>query len=139
MSGEADQTKWRGVRPIAGIRGVWPDVDAVRVNERGSQGGVGVSVIYTVPSGKILFVSAFFFTSRLAVDGSREARFAIRDVSDIIQIGLVYHYYDLKGQLVSSSQFAPALEALAGWDVYLQSYNSASDIYGGFFGWLEDA
>ena len=139
MGGEPNQVLWRGVQPVAGIRGVWPARNSLRVNERASQEGIGSVIVYTVPSGKILFVSSLFCASRLAVDGSEYAIFAIRDTSDVTQIVLVYHYYDLKDQLVSSSQFTPALEALAGWDVYLESFDANLDVIGGFFGWLEDA
>ena len=139
MSGEADQVKWRGVRPISGIRGIWPDVDAVRAHARAYQSGTGSLIAYTVPSGKILFISTYFFSSRLSVDGSDYGFIGVRDASDVVQFVMIYHYYDFKGQLATTAPFAPALEALAGWDVFIQSYDVNLDVNGGFFGWLEDA
>lgn len=139
MSGEADQVKWRGVRPVSGIRGIWPDVDAVRAHGRAYQAGIGTNIVYTVPSGKILFISTYFFASRLSVDGSYNGFIGARDTDDVVQFIMIYHFYDFKGQIATTAPFTPALEALAGWDVIVQSYNVNLDVNGGFFGWLEDA
>jgi len=139
MAGEPNEVVWRGVRPVSGIRGIWPARDSVRVSPQGSVFAVGVTIIYTVPAGKLLFISGVNLGTGLSADANVRAFVAVRNAADVFQYGLIYHRFVKAGQLNSFPFFSPALEASAGWDAYLNSdsANLSSTCY--MFGWLEDA
>lgn len=139
MSGEADQVLWRGVRPVEGIRGVWPARNAVRVNKRGSQVSVGTAIVYTVPAGKILFISSSVFTTRMSAVAGAGANMAVRDTDDVTDYYMVDHKYGSIYQQTTSQYYLPALEAAAGYDVTVFNSHAALQTAGIFCGWLEDA
>lgn len=139
MSGEANEILWRGVRPVAGIRGVWPAIDAERVDITKGRSSEGTEIAYTVPANKKLFVASVFLSTAYSGAISAWVNVLLRDGDD----DTVYYIYSLKyltaGQQSNSMFFIPALEAEAGWDVVL--YNSSDDLGATviFHGWLEDA
>lgn len=139
MGGETDQVRWRGIRPVNGIRGIWPAIDSVRVNVADDKTGTGVSILYTVPANKILFIASGFLTSRLAVDRTARSAMFIRDDNDVDKFPILYNIFDIAGQTTIPVQYKPALQIIQGWDVYL--YNSAPEVdcRGAIFGWLEGA
>jgi len=138
MPGETNEVNWRGVRPVSGVRGIWPARDSVRANVTGSVIGVGESVIYTVPVGKLLFISGVTLGTGLSADGDVRAFAAVRNAADVFQYGLMYHRFMKAGQLNGSQPHFPALEAPAGWYAFItsDSANLSSTCY--MFGWLED-
>lgn len=139
MSGETDQVKWRGVRPVEGIRGIWPARNATRVNASDWQDGAGTKVVYTVPAGKILFLSSMFLCSRYTGATQPAIHAYVRDDDDEMQQRLVSHYFAGAGFQTSGMWYMPAQEAQAGWDVCIQV--SSADAAGRLIvaGWLEDA
>ena len=139
MSGETNQVRWRGVRPVAGIGGVWPAIGAVRVQEHDTQSGAGTKVVYTVPGNKKFFLSSAILASRLTVGAEVRANALVRDAGDAIKYYLGAHVYTQPGQMTTHSNFFPALELPAGWDVclYVQAVNQYA--WYDIFGWLEDA
>ncbi len=139
MSGEPDQVLWRGVRPVEGIRGVWPARNSPRIAKTGSQGGGGITLVYTVPTGKLLFISTCFLTSRLSADGAHWGALRIRDDEDAELVVLIFHWYNIAGQLATQVPYLPAYEVPAGYDVYVESSHGNLGCYGVFNGWLEDA
>jgi len=139
MPGESDRTKWRGIRPIHGIRGIWPALDSVRVTDSGSQTGSGTNDIYTVPSGKILFISNAQLTTRQTATANTAGYISVKNDSDVHQYHFCYLLHSIASAFNMSAEFRPALEAGAGWDVYVGSNNAALAVVGAFFGWLEDA
>lgn len=138
MSGEQDQTVWRGVRPIGGIRGVWPEIDSVRITKNSQVVGSGTTIIYTVPAGKILLIGSAFISTynsgAIAVNGN----LSVRNVADVGQFSLSKHHYIAPGQFVTPLLFSPALEVLAGWDVIVSGNHVNMFTFGQFNGWLED-
>lgn len=139
MGGEADEVKWRGVRPVEGIRGVWPERNAAWVYGEKYQAGLGIGIVYTVPAGKILFISSAFLTSRKSTDSSKGGSLAIRGVGDVRLSYLFNHLYDLAGQQTSSLSYPVAIQAATGWDVYVDSTDDTVDLLGCIQGWIEDA
>lgn len=139
MSGEANEVNWRGVQPVSGIRGVWPARNSVRVNESCEVNAAGEVITYTVPAGKILFISTAQMSTRLSADGSYWSHMSVRNVLDVHQYSIFNLVYDIKGQQFGFGTFLPALEVEAGWDVYAASGNDLLDIRANVFGWLEDA
>ena len=139
MGGEANEILWRGVRPIEGIRGVWPERNTTRLHAEASRQGTAAAIVYTVPSGKRAFITTSIFTSRLAVAGSQNARLGIRDGSDVHSYWIMNHYYDTEGQQTTAATFMPALEIEADYDVYILNGVADLDSATVLHGWLEDA
>ena len=139
MSGEADQVKWRGVRPIAGIRGIWPDVDAVRVHASDFKSGVGQTIVYTVPAGKKLFIANALQSSLETADAQGLASLSVQNQNNIFQYHISVHYFITADAFNTTFNFAVALEAAAGWDVYVESGHANIATRGTIHGWLEDA
>lgn len=139
MPGETNEVVWRGVRPVSGIRGVWPAIDSVRVYEEDYQAGAGTNAFYTVPAGKILFISNVLIYSRHSATGVTSGKMSVRNVADVEVFTLCKQYYDIPGQQTNSFFYSPAIEVPAGYDVFLLSNTAALDIGGSIFGWLEDA
>ena len=139
MSGETDQVRWRGVRPVAGIGGVWPAIGAERVNEHGTQLEGGTAVVYTVPGDKKFFLSSAILASRQNADADARVNALVRDAGDVTKFYLGAHVFTKAGQLSTSYNFFPALEIPAGYDVCV--YCQLATQYGWYdiFGWLEDA
>lgn len=139
MSGEPNKVRWRGIRPIAGIRGVWPDIDAVRVHASNFISGVGETIIYTVPAGKKLFIANALQSSLETADAQALAWLAVRNDDNIFQYYISLHYFIVTGAFNTTFNFKVALEADAGWDVYVASGHANVATRGTFHGWLEDA
>lgn len=138
MSGETNEVLWRGVRPVAGIRGVWPDVDAERIDKVGGQNGLGTTILYTVPAGKKLFISSAFISSTLSSSLEAHTNFFVRDAAQATKFYFYQLKYKYQGQQASGMSYTPALEALEDWEVCLYGSNAAIKATGIFHGWLED-
>ena len=139
MSGETNQVLWRGVRPVAGIQGIWPAIGAVRVHASNMQTDAGTTIVYTVPAGKKLFIPNAEFSSRLAAGGANYSRGFVRDAADVQKYYICYQHFFMEGQLDTSFHFVPALEAAAGYDVcvFVNGAGLLSRLT--IHGWLEDA
>jgi len=139
MPGEPNEVNWRGVRPVSGIRGVWPARNSVRVNATGSLGAAGITIIYTVPVGKILFTSSVWLTSFRTIQRNDNAYLYVRNVADVEQYRMLQHGWAATGQQSSNLMFRPAVEASAGWDVCITISFDDGYVRAGIHGWLEDA
>lgn len=139
MSGESNQVKWRGVQPVSGIRGVWPAIDAVRIAEGTYQSGQGTVVVYTVPAGKILYISSAYLTSRLTAAVATYTWMITRNVADVTQVHMLSAYYSVVDAKTFAIPYVPALELPAGYDVAIYVHSATLSSRGGIFGWLEDA
>lgn len=139
MGGEADQVVWRGVRPVEGIRGIWPDRNATRVNKDAIFSGVGTTVVYTVPAGKLYFMSSGQLNGRLSADAAATVGLYIKLGVEPLSYRIFYQYHILKGQLSSAQSFVPALEVPAGYTIRIYCDHANLDGMGLIFGWLEDA
>ena len=139
MSGEANQVRWRGVRQIVGVDGVWPSANAVRVNATAVQAEGGIVTVYTVPADKKLFIASAFLGSRMSADGSAWSSLRLRDSGDNELYWIYVQLMDKAGQMATSQAFFPALEAAAGDYVYLHVPTAPIDARGIIHGWLEDA
>lgn len=139
MAGETNEVNWRGVRPVSGIRGVWPARNSQRAITGGYQAGVGVTIIYTVPVGKLLFIASAYASSRNSAAAVAAGFSFVRNAADVYAYPLLYHYYTVAGQLSDSASFLPALEVPAGYDVVVQVTAAGIDARCNIFGWLEDA
>jgi len=138
MPGETNEVMWRGVRPVSGIRGVWPERDATRVVEDVSQAGIGTAIIYTIAAGKRLFMSGFSHASRLSANGAYWSKLKVRDDNDTDVYTFNIHYFDIAGQMANGLFLSPALEVIEDYDVVLQSNHATLDTFATIFGWLED-
>lgn len=138
MGGEADQVRWRGVRPVEGIRGIWPARNAERFFANAARSISGISIVYTVPAAKTLFVSSLICASRLAVSANVHCYIYIADAVPNVICRAIFHYYSVQGQQTTAQRYVPAIEVPTGGT--LRIYNSAGDlqIEGIFSGWLED-
>lgn len=139
MSGESNQVLWRGVRPVEGIRGVWPARNSVRIIKEAIQVGVGSAIAYTVPASKIFFITSAELSCYNSAGGGVETGLGIRDGGDVHLWFLMVHYFEAQSQHSGSHQFFPAIEVLAGYDVYVMSGGANVTSRGLAFGWLEDA
>lgn len=139
MSGESNQVVWRGVRPVEGIAGVWPARNAARVNKFLTIAIAGLFDIYTVPADKKLYISATSLVSSMTTANTGRVFLAVRNVANTRQYITLYHNFIAVDREVTDLPHMPALEADAGWDVYLDSNHGDIDAFGAFFGWLEDA
>lgn len=139
MAGETNQVKWRGIRPVEGIRGVWPARNAERVHATDYQVAVAEKVLYTVPAGKILFISGVSVHGRRSAAGVGRSSFKVRDAADTDVYWIAAMYFSGIGHMNLGYPFTPALEAAAGYDVYAYLYDEDQYIRGIMHGWLEDA
>lgn len=139
MSGELDQVRWRGVRPVEGIRGVWPARDAYRVNEAQEQDGVGVVQLKIVPAGKKFFLSSGILSTALRDNEECFVSVYVNDDEDAFKYALLRHQYYIAGQQTNSFMFMPALEVTVGWRVLLYVQHSKLLAYASIFGWQEEA
>ena len=139
MPGEPNEVNWRGVRPVSGIRGVWPARNSVRVYEEGYQSSRGTAIVYTVPANKKLFISGHLLSSLEETGAFATMRMGVRNSDDALMYWMQYQYYDIPGQQTTPMAHQPALEAEAGYDVFVQSSHTYVSGRGLIFGWLEDA
>lgn len=138
MAGETDEIRWRGVRPIAGIRGIWPARNATRINKAGYKDGYGTVLIYTVPADKKLFISSVTMASRLAGEAETRALTFVEDADNVELYRMACHLYNFAGQQNCHVVFWPALEANETDRVCMCSYNAEMDVRAYVHGWLED-
>lgn len=139
MPGECDRQLWRGIQPVEGIRGIWPARNAVRVTATAYQMGVGNDIAYTVPAGKILFITTQQIASRLSADSGTYAFSMLYDAVPAQQDLIGVHYYNKAGQNNSSVNFVPAVEVVAGWSVRCVVGNANLHARVNIYGWIEDA
>ena len=139
MSGETDQVKWRGVRPIYGIRGIWPAIDALRVNTEQSVLSGNLKILYTPAAGKILFLSSAALISQKKNVSTMDSKIRVRDGSDVNQFFVAQHRFEEPGQQETFYTFVPALEIEAAWDVIVESSSGDLRATAIIHGWIEDA
>lgn len=139
MTGETDKVLWRGVRPVLGIDGVWPERNSVRVYASEVQAEAGTVKLYTVPANKKLFIASAFLGSRLSADGAAWASLKVFDSGDNELFWIYCHLFDKAGQMATSQTFTPAQEASVGDYVLLTVPIAPLDARAIITGWLEDA
>jgi len=123
---EQNQVKWVGVRP--GHDGT--QVAASNVASAGD------AIVYTVPVGKVLYVTAWNAQAKDTAGGNA-ALFAVRDDLDAWVYSFMALSFAVAGQVVSSLSHDPPLEVPAGYDVYVYTDNAAAQIWATVFGWVE--
>ena len=138
MGGEPDEVRWRGVRPVEGIRGVWPERNAARVDKIKLQSSAGGTNFYTVPAGKILFIYQAFLNSRLTVAAATAGWMVIRTGGDVDVFTISYHLYTIEGQMGDNHNYSPAVAIPAGYKVRVYSSSNDLHLYASFHGWLEE-
>jgi len=130
-----------GIQPVsqgAAIRGIWPAPGSVRVYGNGVQSGNGITIIYTVPANKSLYIYSVQTTIQSNADGDFNGRMAVRNAADAFQFYIHYYYMRIEGQQSLSESYSPAMELETGWDVYMQTTHAAIAVRGCIKGWLED-
>jgi len=138
MGQEPDQIRWRGVQPVAGIRGVWPAIDSARIAESAYRSTNGTTILYTPGAGKRFFMSNCTLTSRTTADGVAYPYVFVRNGADALQYYVIYHYYAIVGQNTTVQSFMPAFEVEAGWDVCLTLTSGLAIARAFISGWEED-
>lgn len=139
MGGEADQVRWRGVRPVEGISGIWPARNAERIYATEYLTGALIKTVYEVPANKKLFISSGWMATRTAAAASYYAVLTLYNTVPAIIAELLGHYYDSIGHQTTALSFFPAIEAAAGFKVRAYSSHADLDLGCSIFGWLEDA
>jgi len=139
MPGEENQFKWRGVRPVSGIRGIWPAIDSVRVNKNVTRSTSGLSIIYNVPANKKLFIAAASLFTMNQIIQSTYSYMHVRNAAHTTEYMMMIHYHEIVHNFNTHFQFSPALEAEADWDVLIVNNNNDVKTRGFMFGWIEDA
>lgn len=139
MSGESNRVLWRGVRPVQGIRGVWPARNAVRIAKEATQVGVGSAIVYTVPADKIFFMTSPGLSCYNSAGAGNNSGLGVRNGADVHQYYLIFHYFSAQSQHSGFRRLFPAIEVPATFDVYVMSSNANVTALGSAFGWLEDA
>ncbi len=139
MVGEADQVRWRGVRPVQGISGIWPSRNAERVNKEKEVIGSATQTIYTVPATKKFYLSSLTLNSALSADAT--ARNTVYVVTDghVLAYYVDRQVYFVAGHLASFETFIPALEMPAGYYVVVSGDHANILSWALIKGWLEDA
>ncbi|MBA7494511.1 hypothetical protein ES702_05087 [subsurface metagenome] len=138
MPGEQDEVRWRGVRPVEGIRGVWPERNATRIQEAGARTSSGGENFYTVPANKKLFISSLVLTSKLTLAAEVYSTMSVLNAVDVTQYTILRQIYTIAGQQTLPLSFMPALEVLAGWKVRIYSSSDNLFVFVYIFGWIED-
>ncbi len=138
MPGEPNQVLWRGVRPVEGIRGVWPARNATRVSAFGEAAGDTTISIYTVPAGKILFISSCQLSTRLSATESKYAMIYSRTEVDTTHIRIFRQNVRIPGTVSNQLGFFPALQLGPGYELLIVSNSNSIEAYGVAHGWLED-
>lgn len=136
--GEPNQVLWRGVRPITGIRGVWPGIDAERIVKSKYLSGAGPAIVYTVPADTRLYLTSAFASVRFDGAGPSWAAIGVRDGGDAHLYWLAMIYVVDASFYNTPLSYFPALEMTAGYDVYVKTGSANADINGIINGWLED-
>ncbi len=138
MPGEENQVLWRGVRQVSGVRGIWPARNAERINKNQTRSTSGLSSIYQVPAGKRLFISTATLFSMNQTIQSTYSYLYVRNAAAVTQYMITIHYHEVVENFDTSPQYLPALEAEAGWGVYINNNTNNLKCRGFIFGWIED-
>lgn len=124
---------------LAGLRGIIPNpITTTRIYKWANALGDQTTIIYTVPMGKVLFITTASLASRESAAAVSACNISVRNDSDVDQYTLLAHFYDIAGHQVNGLNFIPALELAANWDVYIVSGHANIDARGIIHGWLED-
>ena len=134
-----NEINWRAVFQPSSVRGIWPAPDSERVAASEFQNGIGLKIVYTVPANKLLFIATAILVTLSQGAADVTAVFRVRDDLDVEKYRLIYQYYTNPGSVTAPVKFMPALEAAAGWDVYIENEHAGLVTRGFVFGWLEDA
>jgi len=127
------------VQPVEGIRGVWPEKNATRINKSDYISGVGSKVIYTVPAGCKLFVSTAGLSSVQTAVETGGGYMEARNAADVHQYYFLNHSYCQIDQMNTFVNFCPAVELEAGWKVLVAGNIPGIIARGLIWGWLESA
>lgn len=139
MGGEPDKVRWRGVRPVEGISGVWPARNSVRVQTQATMNGLGFVDVYEVPENKKCFISTAALSSMMESANKTWVNFLLEDDEAALQLFVVYHLYVGIGTKFNFANFMPAVEAPAGWKYRVGTGHADAEGRAFLFGWLEDA
>ncbi len=139
MPGEPNEVNWRGVRPVSGIRGIWPARNAERVYASEYNAGNATVLLYTVPVGKLLFLANAVLGISNDAAVPAVGYISTRDGADVLSEYIAVPKIFTVGQLFGIFSFIPAIEVPAGYDVIFTS--NVVSLTGRFIirGWLEDA
>jgi len=138
MTSTPDGITSQPVHVYSGVKGVWPPEGSTRVNASEFQSGLGVTIIYTVPADKILYISSAQLTARLSADQDTFAMIGVRNIGDTRQYYVIMFFINLAGPIALAQRYSPALEVLAQWDVYVEGGHADIGARGLINGWMED-
>jgi len=123
---------------VAGIRGVWPAIDSVRVNLSDYLNGGGTKLVYTVAANKRLFISSCGVATLNEAVQNVYSYVRVRNVADVKVYDFILHYHSAIGPFFSNQMLIPALEIEAGWDIIIVNSLGNYKTRAFLFGWLED-
>jgi len=88
-----------------------------------------ITILHTVTVGKTFYLVTV--SAQQIFDSASYSGMFVRDAADAKQYDLVYMFSALENQFFSTGlHFSPALEIPAGWDIVVESNNSAAKING---------
>jgi hypothetical protein len=100
--------------------------------------GVETVNIFTVPTGKIFFLSLVWLSSRESADASAQCYIGIYDPADVLKNIVAHHYYDKAGHQIQVNPYPLPFHISEGWDIKIVSTHANVDGMGGYSGELED-
>jgi len=133
--GEPNQVKWRGIRPVEPREAIpvqpYGDFGTQVVKHDCVEGGG--SVIYTVSSGKNLYLCSVAFSVYPIADGN--GSFNIRDDNDNIKHILFQIQRQANDGTIITLTFNPPFVIPEGWDIHLWSSATGFRLRGFIFGY----
>lgn len=134
-----DGTTTQPVTPPSTVRGIWPAPNSTRVFASQSVINTGEIGFYTVPAGKILFISGISLSTRQSAAQQGKGYLIVRDDQDTPLYSPLYLAMETAGQIADSQTYVPAIEVPAGYDIAIVSNAANCDATAEVTGWLEDA
>jgi len=144
MSGEPDQVKWVGVRPVYPTENIQIQMGAFETTVGGVTrvqinksviGNNNTTIIHTVTAGKVFYLCAVTFSGNPQAGGTSDL--FIRNVADVAQYTILHsHTAAVDGRDSAMPLFMP-IAIPAGYDIVLTTTNTAAHVF--IAGWEQDA
>jgi len=136
---QATANSLKALVTLAPLQGIIPNpINATRVNVGQIALGSATMTIYTVPSGKLFFLTNAILHSRESANAAGEADVIVYNQSAVLQYHIQRQLYDVAGHQALALQFIPALELPANWYVIVTNNHANIDSAAFITGWLED-
>jgi hypothetical protein len=144
MSGEGNQVKWVGVRPVSPVeniqihKGIFETTVAgvIRTHiAKSAEADVATVVVHTVTAAKIFYLCGF----RISCDSGvgKVSHLSVRNVADTVQYELGCAVTTAQTSLTGSLNVDPPIPIAAGFDIAIITTASHASAF--IHGWEQDA